>query len=162
MSLSDYFRNQAAWRSQKADEYPDDSRNAQSADALYSLAEYVEGDQRGGKETGALVAALEQHLFDATLLGGPSMARAVSRYGFGHKVSPMTHLDFLDELTVLCMEDAYEFAQEHGEDPSGTLYPVELAAARDDVHLPRYYFERRSRWLEREVEEVVAQYRDAT
>ena len=40
-SLQDNFRAQARWRREKAEEYPDDERNAQSAAALESLAEYV-------------------------------------------------------------------------------------------------------------------------
>ena len=39
--LVDKIREQADWRSLKSEEYPDDSRNESSADALTSLADYI-------------------------------------------------------------------------------------------------------------------------
>jgi hypothetical protein len=41
-SISDYFRAQAGWRDGKAEEYPADERNARSAAALRSLADYID------------------------------------------------------------------------------------------------------------------------
>ncbi|MFZ0118113.1 MAG: hypothetical protein WAL99_01415 [Pseudonocardiaceae bacterium] len=48
--LADYLREQARWREIKAEEYPEDARNARSARALLDAAEYVaqlpDDDQR--------------------------------------------------------------------------------------------------------------------
>ncbi len=159
MSLSDYFRSQADWRQRKAEEYPDDARNAQSAAALYSLAEYVEPDERGDHEAEG-VDALLPHLFEGFSLGGEEAHRAVSRYGFGYTATaPTQHIEFLEGLQVSCMEDAYEFARDAGEgdDPTETLWPCELEAARRGVFLPTLYFERRRNSTEAECEEWVEQ-----
>ena len=160
MSLSGYFRSQADWRRQKADEYPEDERNAQSADALESLAAFIEPNEHGDYEAGAMIDRLNAHLFGPGMpLGGEQTQREVSRYGFGYRVTSAQHIEFLDELATLCLVDAYEFAREHGDDPTGTLFDFELAAAGDDVMLPRRYFERRARSAEHELEEAVASYR---
>ena len=155
MSLSDYFRSQADWRRQKAEQYPEDERNAQSAEALESLADYVEGDEPSSQ----LIAGLGEHLLEGVTLGGEETQREVARYGFGHRVTALHHAEFLDELTTLCLVDAYEFAREHGDDPTGTLFGFEVDAAREDVMLPRRYFELRTRTHEHQLETAVASYR---
>jgi len=159
--LGSYFRAQAEWRRGKAEEYPDDERNAQSAEALESLAEYVES------EVGRITAVhelvlLEPHLFEGLTLGGEETQRTVSRYGYGYRaVAPFEHDHILGELVVTCLTDAYDFAADHGEDPTETLLPVEIEAAQAGVHLPRRYFERRSHSTEPELEEAVASFRAA-
>jgi ribonuclease D len=40
--LNTYIREQAAWREEKATEYPDHPRNLRSAEHLKRLAEYVD------------------------------------------------------------------------------------------------------------------------
>lgn len=154
---NDYFRAQADWRRQKAGEYPDDARNARSAEALDSLAEYVESG-----EADRLVEGLTPHLFVGMSLGGEETHRAVVRYGFDYPVNadanPTQHVEFLEGLQVLCMIDAYQYAAD-GNDPTGELYGFEVDAARDGVHLPHTYFERRSGSMEHELEGVVADYR---
>jgi len=154
MSLSDHFRSQADWRQRKAEEYPEDKRNAQSAAALYSLAEYVESED-GSKDAEALLP----HLFEGLTLGGEETNRVVSRYGFGHSVHDLVHREFLEALQVSCMQDAYEFAGDAGEgdDPTETLWPCELEAARRRVPLSALYFERRRNSTEAECEEWVEQ-----
>lgn len=152
-SLSDYFRTQAEWRGGRAAAYPEDERNAQSAAALDSLAEYVESDE------GVFASSLAPHLFESFMLGGEETQRVVSRYGFGYQVSTLHHIEFLGELAVTCLEDAYEYARQHDCDPTGTLHGFEVQAACDDVFLPRSYFERRSGSTEAELEEAVAAYR---
>lgn len=155
MSLSDYFRSQADWRRQKAEQYPEDQRNVQSAEALESLASYVETDEPSSQ----VIAALDEHLFEGVTLGGEETQREVSRYGYGYRVTAGHHVEFLDELTTLCLMDAYAFAREHGDDPTGSLLACELEAARDDVMLPRRYFELRPRMHEHQAEAAVASYR---
>ncbi len=158
MSLSDYFRSQAEWRRQKAEEYPEDERNAQSADALDSLADYVAPDEHGQYEAGSVLTVLEPHLFEGVSLGGEETGRVVSRYGFGYVVTTQHHAKLLEELATLCMIDAYEFSCEHGDDPTETLLDFELAAATDGVHLPSAYFERRRGSTEDELAHAVAGY----
>jgi hypothetical protein len=155
--LSEYFRAQAEWRHGKAEEYPEDERNAQSATALDALAEYVEAD---GQHEGVFASSLTPHLFEEFSLGGEETRHAVSRYGFGHGVSTLHHIEFLGELAVTCLVDAYEHAREVKEgDPTGTLLDFEVQAACDDVFLPRRYFERRSGSTEPELQEAVTAYR---
>ena len=154
--IAEYFRAQSEWRRLKAAEYPDDGRNAQSAAALESLADYVDGEERDDR----LIAALQPFASELTL-GGEETARRVSRYGFGYNAtSPAQHEEFLEELRALCLYDAYEFARQSGVDFSGELHPGELDAARRDVSLPLRYFERRAGSTEGELEEAIASYVD--
>jgi hypothetical protein len=154
-SLSDYFRYEADWRRTKAEEYPDDKRNAQSAQALDSLADYI--DSSGGGSAGFL----SRHQFQFSL-GGDKTSHAVVRYGFGYSVGDAQHEEFLKELADLCVEDAYEEVREGtGDDRTETLYPFEVEAAKGDVFLPRYYFQHRGGCSEIELEEAVESYRKA-
>jgi hypothetical protein len=120
-SLGDYFRSQAEWRAEKAAEHPEDERNAQSAAALRSLAEFVDHEVDS-----FYVHELEPHLIDGGL-GGERAQRDVSRYGWDY---PPGHQAFLLELIVACFEDAYERAGDTGEDPTGRLTADEVAAAQ--------------------------------
>jgi hypothetical protein len=155
--LAEYFRDQANWRGMKAEEYPDDVRNVQSAEALEDLADYVDAHPDD-----ATVRFLVEHI-PATGAGpgGEETQRAVSRYGFGYRVTQMHHAGFLEELAVLCLVDAYESCREvgDGEDWTGTLYPFEVEAAQTNVFLPQSYFEQRRHWTEQEAQQAVAQYR---
>jgi hypothetical protein len=156
MSLGEYFRSQAGWREGKAQEYPDDQRNFQSAAALKSLADYVDSNPHA-------IESLEPFLGEGGFsLGGEETARAVSRYGFGYRaLSDTQHEEFLDDLLVACFTDAYGRAGEHGEDWTGELYPFEIDAARDDVFLPGQYFKLRAqgRQTEQELEAAIEEYR---
>ena len=83
------------------------------------------------------------------------------RYGFGYKaLADSQHDEFLDEVFVACMIDAYEAALNTGEDIYGELFPCELAAARDKVDLPARSFERRKGQFEHELEEAIEDYRE--
>ena len=152
--LADYFRGQADWRDLKAAEYPDDERNEQSARALRSLADYIDGGDSEGAD------ALAPFICDMSL-GGEEAHRAVSRYGFGYNVTADSqHDEFLRELWAACLEDAYNHAGDagHGDDPSGVLTPAEIAATMRDVMLSSLYFTRRSGMTEQEIEEELATY----
>jgi hypothetical protein len=87
--------------------------------------------------------------------------RAVSRYGYGYRVTTSSHEEFLADVAALCLADAYGYAAEHDDDPTETLYPFELDAAKAGVALPDYYFKRRAGWLEHEAEQAVAEYVEA-
>jgi hypothetical protein len=156
--LSDYFRAQAEWRERKAEEYPEDERNAQSAAALRSLAEFVEPREDGRYDLSVL-HDLAAHVFEGSL-GGEETQRVVSRYGFGYGVSAAQHVEFLDELLLLCLQDAYEFVGDggDGEDPTGSLFEFEIEAAKDGVYLPHAYW-RRDRASEQELAAVVESWR---
>jgi hypothetical protein len=156
--LSDYVREQQRWRESKAGEFPDDKRNGESAAALESLAEFVERleDEGSAGEDWALLERLEPHMFgDGATLGGEMAARETSRYGFGHGVTDGTHTEFLTDLWIACMEDAYEYRGEHDEDPTGELSRVESGAALFGLALPPNYWRRRSRAFEDELESEI-------
>ena len=153
-ALGDYFRAQAEWRSAKAEDYPEDRRNAQSAVALVSVAAFVDENSEL-----AVVKALGPHLFQGAILGGEESQRAVARYGYGYGVVAGQHEEFLDDLVELCVADAYMFVAEHDDDPTGTLFEFEVDAARDDVFLGPYYFRRRAGSTQGELEAWVQEAR---
>jgi hypothetical protein len=162
-ALSEYFRSQADWRRGKAEEYPDDTGNLRSAEALDALAAFVEPTDHGIAEAGSLVDALEPHLSEEGILGGQLTVREVSRYGYAYPVVGATqHEEFLEQLVTVCLADAYEFASEHEADPTGTLHPFELEAARADAELPPQYWAIRGKLPESELEESVAAYTRAS
>lgn len=157
--LAETFRSQAEWRDTKAEEYPEDERNAQGAAALRSLADYAESDER---EAVSAVQALQPFEHDTGfLMGGEEANRAVSRYGYGYRVTTSSHQEFLVELVALCVQGAYEGVLEGAsdDDPSGTLHEFEVEAARDGIHLGGYYFRRRAGSLPHELEAWVEEAR---
>lgn len=157
-TLAEYFRAQAEWREQKASEYPDDQRNAQSAAALRSLAEFVETDERAAES----VKALEPFEYDTGVFqGGEQVNREVARYGYGYAVTDGTHEEVLRELVVLCLAEAYEFVAEHGDDPSGELDDFEIEAAKDGIALDIRYWQRRPKLTEHEAEQWVCEARES-
>jgi len=153
--LSGYLRSKAGWRRRQEKEFPNDNRNEDSADALDSLADYVEGLEAADPA----LARLAPHRFDEDTLGGERTWRAVARYGYGNIVIADHHPAFLDELAVLCELDAYAYALEHGEDRTHTLEAFELEAARDGVPLPRRYFEIRLHSSQPDPEKAVERHR---
>jgi hypothetical protein len=155
MSLSEYFLSQAAWRRQKAEEYPDDERNLQSACALESLAEWLEENPRFADQ-------FEPFMVDGVdvFTPGENAGREASRYGFGYNAtSESQHEELLEDFYVACLADAFAWAQDNGEDWTGELFDFEVEAARDHVFLPDGYFRRRARQTEEELERAVAEYR---
>jgi hypothetical protein len=98
--LSDYFFNEARWRWEKAGEYPDDARNAASAQALANLAAWVRELPDEDPDVRAL-AWLHHGWYGVDgLLPGEEAARLASRYGFGGSVeSPESFLHtFVDAI----------------------------------------------------------------
>lgn len=96
MRLADYLREQARWREIKAEEYPEDARNARSARVLFDAAEYVaqlpDDDSR-------LVRLDQARCFTALpdmFCGGEEVGHVVRLYGFhGPAWSPSAFLDDL-------------------------------------------------------------------
>jgi hypothetical protein len=152
--LSEYLREQKRWRESKAEEFPDDRRNGESVAALASLSDYVEAIEEEGAagERWGLVERLEPHMFEGVSLGGREAGRETARYGFGYRTTEGTHEEFLTDLWIACMTDAYNYRCEHDSDPTGELSRAENGAARFDVDLPPNYWRRRSRAFEDELE----------
>ena len=164
--LANYFRAQAEWRDAKAEEYPEDKRNAKSAVALRALAEYVEpiehetAESPSGEHYLSFVLPVEAHLFEGMILGGERTRREVSRYGYGHPVTGSPE-QFLGDLLLLCIKDAYEHAAEHGDDPTGALHPFEVDAAKDGIFMEPSYWRHRDRSAIAEREKRVHEARAA-
>lgn len=157
-ALLAYFRSQASWRWYKAERYPTDRRNEQSARALDALASYIEAADE--PEVIQSLSALEAHLFDGVVLGDERTAREVSRYGYGYDVGASQHMSLLRDLVHLCAWDAYEHLRHYGggTHPEG-LDDLEVDAARDGVGFPKRYWLYRSVWSASQREEAVESYR---
>lgn len=153
--LSDYLRSMAEWRRRQEKQYPNDKRNQKSADALQSLADYVEGPDVSQES----LERLRPHQHDAEALGGDRARRAVERYGYLNIIVEDHHRAFLDELGALAELDAYELAMGRGEDPTGTLKDFELDAAKEGLALPIRYFETRQDSSEEEMKEAIERHR---
>jgi hypothetical protein len=156
-ALSAYFRSQANWRWYKAERYPMDKRNEQSARSLDALASYVQESDE--PELVQLVSALELQLFDGVMLGGERTAREVSRYGYGYEVGPRQHLGLLRDLVHLCAWDDYEHLRDGADPPPVGLAGFEVAAARDGLRFPKRYWLYRGVWSLSEQERAVESYR---
>ena len=154
--LSDYLRSMAEWRRRQDKEYPNDLRNEKSADALESLAAYVEGP----KVSQEALERLRPHQHDAETLGGDRARRVVQRYGYLNIIVEDHHRAFLDELGALAELDAYELALGNGQDPTGTLEDFELEAAKEGLALPIRYFEVRKDASEEERRAALERYRE--
>lgn len=158
--LAEYFQSQADWRREKAREYPDDKRNRRSAEALESLAAYVEPNAEGDYEHRGLFETLSHFLVEE---GGGFYGRraqeATARYGYDGSVkSALQHLGFLEALLIDCWEDAYEEAANGVEDE--LLFDFEVEAAENGVFLPRRYWELRRNSTEDELEAWVTEAMD--
>ena len=164
-----YLRSQADRRREKAEKHPEEARNAQSAQALDALADHV--DTEPGDFDPHALKILERQMQGA---GTPSatreVGRAVARFGFGYPVGHRADIDFIDELAVLAVIDAYEALasgssdhdrrDEHLTDPEGhALNPWEVEAALDGVTLDRGYFDRRGTLTEAEQREWLSALR---
>jgi hypothetical protein len=109
--LADYLREQARWRSDKADEY-DDDRNTQSGLALLDAAEYVaqlpDDDLR-------LVRLDQARCFTVPdmFCGGEEVGHIVRLHRFhGPTGSPS---QFLDDLAAAAEHDAEQDAEQDAE-----------------------------------------------
>lgn len=158
--LAEYFRAQARWREQKAKEYPDDERNARSAELLNELADFVTPDKNGQYRHPEIERLLPYVHQDYPALGGKGVAHAVSRIGFDRWTLVLGSLFLVQELLPMCIMDAYEEAVEHGEDWTETLTQIELEAARVGAVLPGSYWYIRAAGLHKDLEvaEIIAAY----
>ena len=96
-SLGDFateIESKEYWRSQKAEEYPDDQRNAASAEALRALLAYVDQLSNDHPIIGAL--ALYSECDEDDGLEAADMQNALlSRYGFDGEEDPEQFLQNL-------------------------------------------------------------------
>ena len=111
-AIVNYLLAQAEWREQKAVEYPDDNRNAQSAACLRSLAAYIlgrTGDDKALRELATLAVR------DGMFMPFTEGAWLISRFGFDF--SNEDNAGFLASLTAVTRREAIAFAREHGAIP---------------------------------------------
>ena len=165
--FTDYLRSQADRRREAAEKHPEDARNAQSARALDALAEHVD-TKPGDFHPHALEVLERQIRGEGTPSATREVGRAVARFGFGSPVAnPAQNIDFIDELAVLAVIDAYEAVasggseharrDEHLADPEGhALKQWEVEATLDGVTLDRSYFARRRTLTEAEQREWIS------
>jgi hypothetical protein len=110
--LSSSIQAQAEWRRAKAEEYPDDERNARSVAELEELAFHVMDLEKAGD---ARVRYLtEYHLAEGVSLGGEETRRELSRWGFHHQaVTEGARDQFVSQLCALAAQDAFEFLRDN-------------------------------------------------
>lgn len=105
--LSEYLSGQARWREAKAEQYPEDERNEQSAEALKSLAAYVDSDDCANKTAVWFLGILEH---EGQMNFGEKGGRLTSRYGFDRKITDSKQHDkFLAQLQRIAADDTYGF-----------------------------------------------------
>ncbi len=102
--IARYIDEQAAWRRQMAERYPDDARNPSSAEHLDALARHVRAlDANDGRLRQLWV--LDSGSAAGTVWSpGPYTARAIYQYGF-HGTPPPPDA-FMDTLASIAEDDA--------------------------------------------------------
>jgi hypothetical protein len=113
--LSDALFDSAKWRQAKAQEYPDDPRNSNSATALLNAASYVRNPNHQGagifRMTQLLAACTEveyELITEDNEYPGPKSERVASRFGFDGDFTPSkdeTHNQLLLDIFAASLED---------------------------------------------------------
>jgi hypothetical protein len=115
--LSSYIRSQAAWRREKAEQYPEDERNARSEAALEDLASYVAELEQAGDPRARYLAEYHQPEGAETPIGGEETRRQLSRWGFHRSTITWEQQDeFVTELCALAAQDAFEWIRDTRDD----------------------------------------------
>lgn len=117
--LAQYLEHEAWWRSEKADEYPEDVRNIRSAEALERAASWV----RISPEARGLVRAVKEAdpgdgdragVFDFGVFSpGEQASRLISQFGF-HGGSTFAE-DLLRDLAEAVKRDAEDLLRDLAE-----------------------------------------------
>jgi hypothetical protein len=111
--LSSYIGSQAAWRREKAEQYPDDERNARSAVALEGLADHVAELEAARDPRVRYLVQFHQPGGPGTPIGGEETQRQISRWGFHRSdITPEQRDEFVTELCALAAQDAFEFLRD--------------------------------------------------
>jgi hypothetical protein len=110
--LADYLREQAAWRDEKAAEYPDDRRNQRSAQHLRGLAAYVDRLPDDDPNLRALAAVQEGYGVSEVYVPGENARYLLSRFGFHDDVTDLR--GFLDALVSAEVGDNIDLHHEEG------------------------------------------------
>src|SRR5438445_8335152 len=99
-ALAWFVRHQASCRRTQAQRFPDDARNAQSADALEQLAMHLEALPDTDR---SLIELIELDGFDdaSHFTGGEEARRAIARWGFGDATSHIRPRDLLHDLVAI-------------------------------------------------------------
>lgn len=159
--LTEYVRAQADWRRKKADEFPDDERNLRSAEALESLADFIEhGSEEDFHESELKHPTLP--IMDEYLRychGEPDefVKHLLSRHGYERPLpsdwrQAYQHSGVLNDCVVHALVDAHNAMRESGDEDTDLFTSEEVAAAREDVELDRDYWDRRGFMTEQEQE----------
>jgi hypothetical protein len=106
--IARYLDGQAAWREAKADEYPEDERNARSALALSQLAQHVRCLPDDDPRIAELARIHSTHGLDV-FRPCEAANRLISRYGFNAHGG--NHDDALDTLVQAEQGDAQTVAR---------------------------------------------------
>jgi hypothetical protein len=104
-ALAQFLRERSEWRSEKAEEYPDDRRNARSAECLAALADYV-SRLPADDEALRLLAAIHKPYGSDTFHPSTEGKYMISRFGFDRPVPPSGFGDFLQHLASAESEGA--------------------------------------------------------
>lgn len=99
-AVAEFVRERASWRRTQVQRFPDDARNAQSADALEQLAMHVEALPDSDR---ALIELIELDAFDDEdrFVASEEARRAIARWGFGDATSHMRPRDVLQDLVAI-------------------------------------------------------------
>jgi len=99
-ALAEYVREQASWRRSKAEQFPEDVRNARSAIALERLAVWIEDELP--TDDRRLLQLIELGSFtDGRFVAGEEARRAIASWGFDHDETDLRRFrDLLQELVA--------------------------------------------------------------
>ncbi len=111
--IARYIDDQAEWRRQLAERYPDDARNQSSAEHLDELALYVRSLDASDGRLGQLWVLDSGNAAGTVWSPGPYTARTISQYGF-HGTPPPPDA-FIDSLVAIAEDDERDGVVEHRE-----------------------------------------------
>jgi hypothetical protein len=163
-ALAEFVRDQASWRRTQAQRFPDDARNAQSADALEQLAMHVEALPDTDRH---LIELIELDAFDdaSYFTGGDEARRAIARWGFGDATSHMRPRDLLQDLVAITRRarraktPAHERKTEMTVAVHAALHDHAAEAARryvDDIFTLALYHDRDTEEIRERVSDLTA------
>jgi len=134
-ALADFFDAQARWREGRAEEYPDDTRNAISAVALTDLAQYVRNLPDFDSRLQALAGVAQFVMPTDVLMPGEEATRIASRHGFYRPTDPdwraESESDLLDRFVTACQHASSTFDDEQLEEAATSEGALDALAEFD-------------------------------